>query len=152
MKFKKWINRYTILSVGILIVYLITMYQKNRQNIENNSAAQYQKSIETKITNTLSEEKKQEALTKNKEANLADIEFGKSLQDFYIKNPWYSKIPIETKDYTIIFDFEKNSFRIRLKVSKTSTEAVVKTLTDKALLSIKEIGAVPTNYYILYID
>lgn len=50
------------------------------------------------------------------------------------KYPWYSKIPIETKDYRIVFDFDKNSFRIRLLGQSTET------IKQAALKDLETIG------------
>jgi len=57
--------------------------------------------------------------------------------------PWYSKIPIETKDYRIIFDFEKNSFRVRLLTQDTAA------IRQAALNDLKVIG-VDLNFYSHY--
>lgn len=43
-----------------------------------------------------------------------DFQFGQTLQKFYEENPWYSKIPVETNDYRVVYDFEYKKFRIRI--------------------------------------
>jgi hypothetical protein len=61
------------------------------------------------------------------------------------KYPWYPQIPIETKDYRIIYDFEKNSFRIRLLTQSTED------LKQSALTKLKNIGVdlAKFNYYFI---
>ncbi|MFH2062268.1 MAG: hypothetical protein ABIJ43_04755 [Candidatus Beckwithbacteria bacterium] len=53
--------------------------------------------------------------------------FGQALTSLHQKYPWYSKLPIETKDYIIIYDFDKNSFRIRLltQISKEIKQSAI---------------------------
>ena len=64
----------------------------------------------------------------------------------YEKYPWYGKIPIVTNDYTIAFNFEKNSFRVIFL--KPSTESMKRS----ALESINNIGANLDQYDYYFIE
>ena len=57
-----------------------------------------------------------------------DLEYSRGLTELHKKYPWYSKLPIETEDYRIIFDFDKESFRIRILSEPTSV--IKKAATD----------------------
>lgn len=60
-------------------------------------------------TNPFTKEQIQEEGSKQAEGDEA---FNKSYDQFLKDYPWYRQIPIEKKDYTIIYDFELVSFRI----------------------------------------
>lgn len=77
-----------------------------------------------------------------------DLEFGNTYKDFINQYPWYLSLPIETGDYRIVYDFQTNSFRIRiLTVGGNNKQAQI---TQEALSSLKEIGVKnPNNYYVL---
>lgn len=72
-----------------------------------------------------------------------DYKFDQGMENLFQQYPWYSKIPIETKDYRIIYDFDKNSFRIRLLT--TSTDVI----KQSAINSLKAIG-VDLNKFTYY--
>lgn len=63
-----------------------------------------------------------------------DLKFGQALEALNRKYPWYSQLPIETKDFRIVYDFDKNSFRIRLLTQ--SSESIKQAAVDK----LKEVG------------
>lgn len=74
-----------------------------------------------------------------------DLEYSQGLTELHNKYPWYSKLPIETKDYRIVYDFEKNSFRIRILTESSES------LKNDALNKLRSIG-VDTNtipYYFI---
>lgn len=76
-----------------------------------------------------------------------DIAFTEAYKQFLTKYPWYTRLPIENFEYRIVYDFEKESFRIRLKIP-TETEDQEKTLINKALSDLKKIGVKePVSYY-----
>lgn len=78
-----------------------------------------------------------------------DLAFSEAYKEFLQKNPWYLRIPIENTSYRIIYDFEKQSFRIRLKVPPVNKEQE-KILIERALSVLKKIGVKePINYYVL---
>lgn len=74
-----------------------------------------------------------------------DLEFSRGLTDLHEKYPWYSKLPIENEDYRIIYDFDTNSFRIRLLTESTEI------IKNAALNNLKSIGVdiTITSYYFL---
>lgn len=72
-----------------------------------------------------------------------DLKYNQELTDIHQQYPWYSSLPLETEDYRIIYDFDKNSFRIRLLT--TSSDAI----KQASLNSLKEIG-VDINKYSYY--
>ena len=78
-----------------------------------------------------------------------DLKYGQAMNAITQQYPWYPKLPIVTKDYQIVYDFDKQMFRIRIKsVSPTTTE--VKTITQSALNDLKNIGVQePIKYYVL---
>lgn len=63
-----------------------------------------------------------------------DLDYGQAIKELNQKYPWYSQLPIETKDYRIVYDFDKNSFRIRLLTQ--SSQSIKRAAVDK----LKEIG------------
>lgn len=76
------------------------------------------------------------------------FEYNQALIELIKKYPWYTKLPLETKDYRIIYDFEKNQFRIRIfnaQITTTQKQAVLNT----ALSSLSKIG-VDTKKYSYY--
>jgi hypothetical protein len=79
----------------------------------------------------------------------SDLKYGQALTAITDQYPWYPKLPIENKDYQIVYDFDKQEFRIRIK-SVSVSAADVKTITQSALNALISIGVQePINYYIL---
>lgn len=77
-----------------------------------------------------------------------DKEFAQTIENVVQQYPWYPKLPIETKDYRIIYDFDNNMFRIRFL--STTAPIEIKTLTQSALNDLKNIGVKdPIKYYLL---
>ncbi len=72
-----------------------------------------------------------------------DLKYGQALEKLNQTYPWYSQLPIETKDYRIIYDFDKNSFRIRLLTQ------VSETIKQAALDKLKSVG-VDLNQFSYY--
>ena len=62
------------------------------------------------------------------------LKYGQAIKELNQKYPWYSQLPIETKDFRIVYDFDKNSFRIRLLTQ--ASETIKQAAVDK----LKEIG------------
>jgi len=78
-----------------------------------------------------------------------DLIFGQTWTEFIKQNPWYKSLPIETKTYRIIYDFEKKSFRIRLLITPSPTER--QTIVQQALNDLEKIGVnlKETSYTVL---
>lgn len=82
-----------------------------------------------------------------------DWEHAQYWKEIYSKYPWYSKLPIEKESYRIIWDLEKESFRIRLKISENSSQEEKNILIDQAIEDIENITGEPIDkspYYVLY--
>lgn len=78
-----------------------------------------------------------------------DYVFGQSYIQFLDKNPWYVYLPINTDQYTVVYDFDKKSFRIRIKIATTDVQK--NDLVTQVLAKLKSIGvtADPIPYYVL---
>jgi hypothetical protein len=78
-----------------------------------------------------------------------DLQFGERYESFIEQYPWYIYMPIETFDYRVVYDFEENSFRIRVKIP-VETDEQEQEIVEKALESLREIGVPePISYYTL---
>src|SRR3989304_3090421 len=52
-----------------------------------------------------------------------DLYFAKTVQKLYAQYPFLRNLPIDTNKYTIVYDYQKQSLRVRLKnVSRKSAE------------------------------
>lgn len=80
-----------------------------------------------------------------------DFIFGQKMQKLMEQYPWYEKMPIQTPSYTIVYDFEKEAFRIRITASPPLTDNQRKTIEQEALKALRDIGVNPTlqSYYVL---
>ena len=60
-----------------------------------------------------------------------DLYFAQTAQKLYAQYPFLRKLPIDTNKYTIVYDYQKQSLRVRLKkVSRKSVEKEInQTLT-----------------------
>lgn len=67
--------------------------------------------------------------------------------------PWYTKLPIDTSEYRVVYDFVKKSFRIRLKVYSDAPNEKIEELKEKALRDLIKVGANPQKetYYVLFL-
>jgi hypothetical protein len=83
-----------------------------------------------------------------------DYYYSQGIREMYRKYPWYSRIPIDTPEYTVVYDFKMEQFRIRLKMSSTAPQAEKDRLVAKALNDIKSIGyaAPEIPHYVLFTD
>lgn len=78
------------------------------------------------------------------------FEYNQALVEIIQKYPWYPSLPLETKDYRVIYDFEKNQFRIRIFNSKL-TPAQIRDVTTAALRHMTKIGinTITYTYYVV---
>ena len=78
-----------------------------------------------------------------------DLLFGEAYKGFAEQYPWYRGLPIETVNYRVVYDFERSSFRIRIKnagVSPQEEETIIKEILE----ALKKIGVPePISYYTL---
>jgi len=77
-----------------------------------------------------------------------DLLFGKALTKIVNEYPFYTNLPIKTKNYVVYYDFEENKFAITLLTpveGPSQRNQLIKDVLDK----IKQIGAKdPIQYYI----
>lgn len=74
-----------------------------------------------------------------------DFQFAQESKKTYEKYPFLNKLPITNSRYNIVFDFQLEKIRVRLK---TVTEAEVKDEIEKVLL---EIGVDIKKYPVYYL-
>ena len=86
------------------------------------------------------------------EQNKNDLIFNENMKKLLEKYPWYYKFPIITSEYTIVYDYDKEQFRVRIKLPASAPEAQRQDLITKALEEFKKVNVTvtPTSYYILY--
>lgn len=82
-----------------------------------------------------------------------DIKFNEALENMRKEFPWYNDIPIDNSQYTIVYDFDRKEFRIRLKVPENTDTEIVSNLTKKALSSMEAVNINPKEwgYYVLFL-
>jgi len=77
--------------------------------------------------------------------------YGDAFTKFIQGSPWYLSIPVEKDDYEIVYNFDKKSFRIQLKVAIPSDQ--LNGVIQNALGDLKAIGVpAPISYYVLDIN
>ncbi|MBN1162797.1 hypothetical protein JXA34_03605 [Patescibacteria group bacterium] len=82
-----------------------------------------------------------------------DIEFAEAEAETFQKWPFLTKLPIDTESYVIIYDYQKEMFRIRLKISEDSSEFDKLFALDLALAHLEGLYINPNDwggYYVLY--
>jgi len=72
--------------------------------------------------------------------------YGQAIKTLVQQYPWYPKLPIETKDFRIIYDFDKKSFRIRILTQPTDV------IKQVAIDKLKEIGVDLTKFTYYFIE
>lgn len=78
----------------------------------------------------------------------SDYVFGQATKKVVEQYPWYTSLPIKTKDYVIYYDFQQQKFAITFLVPIQSADQQ-KSLITEAVAKIKAIGVKdPINYYI----
>jgi hypothetical protein len=75
-----------------------------------------------------------------------DLKYAKAQEDLILQYPWYPKLPIETADFRIIYDFDKDSFRIRLLTQSSET------IKQNAINEIKSIGVNLAKFTYYFIE
>jgi hypothetical protein len=75
-----------------------------------------------------------------------DLEYSQGLNDLHKNYPWYSKLPVETKDYRIIYDFDKQSFRIRILTQSTDQ------IKQSAISRLKGLGVDLTKFSYYFVE
>lgn len=137
-----------ILVILSVIAVAILVWSARSKNVTTPS--NYNKSIETLET-------KPEAVTieESSAPGEGDVRFSQALEAINNKYPWYKYMPINTNEYLIVWELDKEQFRIRLKISSKSPQNTKDMLISKALSNLKEVLNDDLNkykYYILYND
>lgn len=79
-------------------------------------------------------------------------EFGQAVREQIEEFPWYQKIPIETDQFIIVYDYKLKSFRINLLIPEDMNEEIKQNLQKKALTALQDINVDPDkwNYHFTY--
>ncbi len=118
------------------LVYTVSILHKNKE-IHSFSFTAVDKTQEQ-----VEEEARQQAAD--------DFLVAEAEKEFYETYPWYTSIPIETDDYVIVYNFEKESFRVRLTLGENPLGAQIEAAKTRALDSLEAIG-VDLNVYDYYV-
>lgn len=143
-------NNWVVTTIVLVIFVIFLLPTFSDKNLENYSS--YTTSPEPRTEQVVKQTTPSQAppISYKEYKTLVEGEelFNKNLRELEKSYPWYSKIPIENNDYVIIYDFDKESFRIIVK--ETTELANVNDITNKALEDIREIGADPKSYYLVF--
>ncbi|GEM_PF-3082201 len=128
---QKWTNNHTLeltpaRSPESTTTYTVVISYKNRK------IHSFSFETATKTPEEIAEGNRQQAED--------DFLFAQEEKKFYETHPWYSKLPIETADYVIVYNFEKNAFRIRLTLGDGVLGAELKAAENRALQDLENIG------------
>lgn len=79
----------------------------------------------------------------------AEQDFSQGIRNVTEKYPWYTQLPIDTKDYMILYDWDQQKFMISLKYPAGASN--LKVVQNSALDALKAIGVDPTKegYYMV---
>lgn len=83
------------------------------------------------------------------------IRVGEQQREIEEKYPWYFDLPIENDSYIILWDWEKEKFRIALKVDEGVSQTTKDTLIRNAINDIENLteeDIQTEDYYIMFID
>lgn len=121
-----------ILSVISVIFIVIMVYKNGKDDKSINITASPSSSLESSYQTEVPD----------------GVSFTKSLTNLYEEYPWYSKLPIDTNYYHIVYDFSEEKFRIRLK--KILEQNKIETVVRDANNDLKKIGVKePYGYYVI---
>lgn len=112
----------------------ITPQEKLQPNTNYTVAILYKNKSLDSFNFTTSSYSIQELQQKMQLQTQEDLKSGQVINKLHQQYPWYSKLPIETNEYRIIYDFDKNSFRIRLLTQSSET------IKQAALNQLKTLG------------
>ena len=83
------------------------------------------------------------------------IRVGEQQREIEEEYPWYFDLPIENDKYIILWDWEKDKFRIALKVDEDVSLTTRNTLIRNAVNDIEELteeDIETEDYYIMFVD
>ena len=116
-----------IASGVILLIFITGLFLSLRQAKKNSSSLKFNQ---------------QKAIQQTQD----DQRSAQAIKKIHNQFPWYSKIPVETADYRIIYDFAKESFRIRLLTQDTDK------IRQAALDSLGKIGVDLNEFQYYFIE
>ncbi|NMB91717.1 hypothetical protein GYA37_02630 [candidate division WWE3 bacterium] len=138
-------NKIILIALVLLVTVLLLFTLK--KDTKNTDLSSYKK--------TTSEQKKGQAATDTSTENSLpnDYEHAEAIKELLKEYPWYSKLPIDNNEYTIVWDLDIEKFRIRLKIPETSPQESKDSLIAKAVEDIKTLTGEDFQkytYYVLY--
>ncbi|MFA7627834.1 MAG: hypothetical protein WCY37_00225 [Candidatus Dojkabacteria bacterium] len=83
------------------------------------------------------------------------IRVGEQQREIEEEYPWYFDLPIENDNYIILWDWEKEKFRIALKVDEDVALSTRNTLIRNAVNDIEELteeDIQTEDYYIMFVE
>lgn len=153
-------KRFMYILIGIIVVVTIGIWIF----IIQRNAKQDELELERERLQKLEEESgyadaKTRPLLNFEEGELGDVEdmirVGEQQREIEEKYPWYFDLPIENDNYIILWDWEKEKFRIALKVDEGVSQTTKNTLIKSAISDIEELteeDIQTEDYYIMFID
>lgn len=82
-----------------------------------------------------------------------DILYSKMVTKYRNTYPFLTKIPIDKPEYFIVFDFDTQRFRIRLKMKEQdATKEKIDLITAEAVADIKNVGGNSYGFYVVYME
>ena len=146
-----------ILAIAIVIIITILMIVVNGIKKEEYDMKEPSlKPIETRKppekTEPVTEKDLDDENAKKQEQSALDLEYSQQVEDFYEMYPMFEFLPIETKDYRVVYSVEKNKYRIRIKKPENEvSEQQEQQIIESALQDLKNAGETEEiQYYVLY--
>jgi hypothetical protein len=92
----------------------------------------------------------QELKLQMEEQSQGDRVFAEAEKQLLQTHPWFAKLPLETPEYRIVYDYTRKSFRIRILKPNPSPEEKAQ-IMENALNQLKSIEVDPDKetYYVL---
>jgi len=161
IKIKKKNLMYIVIGVLLVITIAIWIFIIRRSAREEQVEMERIESEREELRQLEEESGYADAKTRpltNFEDPLGDVEamlkVGEQQEDIKEKYPWYYDLPIENDDFIILWDWDKEKFRIALKIKRDTTESIRERLIEQAVSEIEdlteaEIGA--GDYYIMLV-
>ncbi len=127
-----------------LTTVLVFAYFLTKNSSTNQPLPSLNPNLKTKIP---SQSKAQEDFSRlDKEIKIEKVDppsIGNELKSIYQQNPWLEQLPLRTKRYVILYDWELKSIRIRIIVDASSSisyDNQIKSIKEEALKNLQKIG------------
>jgi hypothetical protein len=92
----------------------------------------------------------QELLEQTSQQTEDDQLYAQTQLEFINQHPWYKELPITTQNYRIVYDFDTQSFRIRLLTPGSAEELAA--MKQASLNSLQAIGVDLNTYSYYFIE